>query len=152
MDCSPWGSSVHENLQARILEWVAMPSSRGSSQARDRTLLSCIASLFFTADSPGKPWPPLTGRNNSTIPKSISEDNFLINPRPSNENLSFQNTSRNDAWIFQCSVYGAYRQCHESPALRTLVYFILSISLVDEGVIANVNILFNEKENPWCQK
>ena len=37
MDCSPPGSSVHGILQARILEWVAMPSSRGSSQPRDRT-------------------------------------------------------------------------------------------------------------------
>ena len=35
--CSWPGSFVHEVLQARILEWVAMPSSRGSSQHRDRT-------------------------------------------------------------------------------------------------------------------
>ena len=35
-------------LQARILEWVAMPSSRGSSQPRDRTRISCIAGGFFT--------------------------------------------------------------------------------------------------------
>ena len=35
-------------LQARILEWVAMPSSKGSSQLRDRTQVSCIASGFFT--------------------------------------------------------------------------------------------------------
>ena len=35
MDCSPPGSSVHGILQARILEWVAMPSSRGSSQSRE---------------------------------------------------------------------------------------------------------------------
>ena len=35
MDCSPLGSSVHGILQARILEWVAIPSSRGSSQPRD---------------------------------------------------------------------------------------------------------------------
>ena len=34
-DCSPPGSSVHGVLQARILEWVAMPSSRGSSRRRD---------------------------------------------------------------------------------------------------------------------
>ena len=34
-DCSPPGSSVHGTLQARILEWVATPSSRGSSQPRD---------------------------------------------------------------------------------------------------------------------
>ena len=35
MDCSPPGSSVHGILQARVLEWVAMPSSRGSSQPKD---------------------------------------------------------------------------------------------------------------------
>ena len=35
MDCSPLGYSVHGVLQARMLEWVAMPSSRGSSQPRD---------------------------------------------------------------------------------------------------------------------
>ena len=34
-------------LQVRILEWVAMPSSRGSSQPRDRTQVSCIAVRFF---------------------------------------------------------------------------------------------------------
>ena len=42
MDCSSWGSSVHGILQARIPEWVAMPFSRGSSQPRDRTQVSCI--------------------------------------------------------------------------------------------------------------
>ena len=35
-------------LQARILEWVAMLSSRGSSRPRDETQISCIASRFFT--------------------------------------------------------------------------------------------------------
>ena len=42
MDCSPPGSSVHGILQARILEWVAMISSRGSSPPRDRTQVSGI--------------------------------------------------------------------------------------------------------------
>ena len=40
MDCSPLGSSVHEILQARILEWTAMSFSRGSSQPRDLTPIS----------------------------------------------------------------------------------------------------------------
>ena len=40
VDWNPPGASVHGILQARILEWVAMPSSRGSSQPRDRTRLS----------------------------------------------------------------------------------------------------------------
>ena len=83
-DCSPPGSSVHVILQARILEWVAMPSSRGSSWPRDQTgLLLCrqtfyhlstrpfpspgdllapgtessssLAGEFFTVEPPGKP-------------------------------------------------------------------------------------------------
>ena len=48
MDCSPQGSSVHGILQARILEWIAMLSSRGPSPPRDRTHLSGIAGGFFT--------------------------------------------------------------------------------------------------------
>ena len=47
-DCSPTGTSVHGIFQARILEWVAMPSSRGSSQPRDQTRISLIAGRFFT--------------------------------------------------------------------------------------------------------
>ena len=45
MDCSPPGSSVHGILQARILEWVAMPSSRGSSQPRDQTCVSYVSCI-----------------------------------------------------------------------------------------------------------
>ena len=48
IECSPPGSSVHGILQARILEWVAMPSSRGSSQPKDQTQVSSIAGGFFT--------------------------------------------------------------------------------------------------------
>ena len=48
MDCRPPSSSVHGILQARILEWVAIPFSRVSFQPRDRTQLSCIAGRFFT--------------------------------------------------------------------------------------------------------
>ena len=48
IDCSPPGSSVHRILQARILEWAAMPSSRGSSQPRDGIYVSHIAGRFFT--------------------------------------------------------------------------------------------------------
>ena len=48
MDWSPPGSSVREIFQARILEWVAIPFSRGSFQPRDQTLVSCIGGRFFT--------------------------------------------------------------------------------------------------------
>ena len=42
VDCSPSDSSVHRLLQARILEWITIPSSRGSSPPRDQTHISCI--------------------------------------------------------------------------------------------------------------
>ena len=57
MACRLPFSSVHGILQARILEWVAIPFSRGSSQPRDQTYISfvsCIAGRFFTTEPPGK--------------------------------------------------------------------------------------------------
>ena len=48
LDCSLPGSSVHGIFQARILEWVAISSSRGSSWTRDQTCVSCNADRFFT--------------------------------------------------------------------------------------------------------
>ena len=48
MDYSPPDSSVHGILQARILKGVVIPFSRGSSQLRDQTQVSCIAGRFFT--------------------------------------------------------------------------------------------------------
>ena len=48
MDCSPSGSSAHGILQARILEWIAISFSRGSSPLRDQTLFFCISGRFFT--------------------------------------------------------------------------------------------------------
>ena len=55
MDCNPLGSSAHGISQARILEWVAISFSRGSSQPRDRTYIFCLAGGFFTTEPPGKP-------------------------------------------------------------------------------------------------
>ena len=48
MDCSSPDSSVHGILQARIQEWVSMPSSRRSSWPRHQTRISCTASRFYT--------------------------------------------------------------------------------------------------------
>ena len=47
IDCSPPDSSAHGILQARILEWVAIPFSRKSSQPRDQIWMPCIAGRFF---------------------------------------------------------------------------------------------------------
>ena len=57
MDYSLPGSSVHGILQARILEWIAMPFFRGSTQSRDWTHISCASCLadgLFTAEPPEK--------------------------------------------------------------------------------------------------
>ena len=51
MDCSLPGSSVHGILQARIQKWVAISFSRGSSQPRDPTWVSCTAGRFFTVQA-----------------------------------------------------------------------------------------------------
>ena len=71
VDCSLPGSSVHGILQARILEWVAISFSRGSSQLRDRTCVSCIGRRILyrwatwkapergpNAEAASKPWGP----------------------------------------------------------------------------------------------
>ena len=58
VDCSPPGSSVHGILQTRIVKWIAMPFSKGSSQPGSRDRVSCISDIagrFFTAEPPGKP-------------------------------------------------------------------------------------------------
>ena len=58
MDGSPLGSSVHGIISARILEWIAISSSRGSFRTRDRgciTCVSCITGEFFTTEPPGNP-------------------------------------------------------------------------------------------------
>ena len=56
-DCSPPGSSVHVIFQARILKWVAISSSRGSSQPRDRIYISCIGSrILYHLSHMGSYW------------------------------------------------------------------------------------------------
>ena len=95
MDCSLPGSSVHGILQARILEWVAMPTSRGSSQPRDRTHISCL--LQWQVGSlpiapPGKPQnvstckqkkpPTQTGLNSSHCLCPLKYLHFLRNIEP----------------------------------------------------------------------
>jgi hypothetical protein len=55
----------------RILEWVAMLSSRRSSQPRDETHISCVAVGFFTLETPGKPQDPV--RETKTILVILTE-------------------------------------------------------------------------------
>ena len=81
MDCSPLGSSVHGILQARILEWTAMPSPRGSSLPRDWTRLSSVQfSHSVVSDSL---WPhearqaSLSITNSRSLPKLMSIESMM---------------------------------------------------------------------------
>ena len=56
MDCSQPGSSVHGILQARVLEWVTIPISRGYSWPRDWTQVSCLVGRFFTIWATREAW------------------------------------------------------------------------------------------------
>ena len=55
MDCRPPGSSIHGISQARILEWVSISFSRGSSQPRDQTWSPTLQADALTSEPPGKP-------------------------------------------------------------------------------------------------
>ena len=69
--CDPIDYTVHGILQARILEWVAFPFSRGSSQPRDQTQVSCIEEDSLPAEPQGKP------KNNGVGSLSLLQGIFL---------------------------------------------------------------------------
>ena len=85
MDCSPPDSSVHEILQVRVLEWVAMLSSQGSDQPTDWTQVSCIAGRLFTAESPGKSqcWHVVGARHMWAVVIIIFSCCWSLSPAPS---------------------------------------------------------------------
>ena len=56
VDCSLRGSSIHGILQARILEWVAISFSRGSSWPRNQVWVSRLQADTLTSEPPAKPW------------------------------------------------------------------------------------------------
>ena len=60
VDCRPLGSSLHRTFQARILEWVAVSFSRGVSQPKYQTQVSCTAGRFFTTELLGLPRMPFS--------------------------------------------------------------------------------------------
>ena len=73
MDCSLLGSSVHVILQVRMLEWVAISFSRGSSKPRDQTQISCIGRwiLYYwaTKEAPNADELPFENQDFSLVKK-----------------------------------------------------------------------------------
>ena len=95
--CSPPGSSVYETPQARILEWIAISFSRGSSWLKSWTLVSCITNRFFTTWAIGKSFVYLGQAQRYSLFLSLSHTHththllqwpspssgLLLNPSPS---------------------------------------------------------------------
>ena len=71
MECSPSGSSVHGILQARILEWAAIPFSRGSPDPGMEPATPSLAGRFFITEPPGKPTIPYM---EALISKEVSKE------------------------------------------------------------------------------
>ena len=81
--CDPMDYAVHGVFQARILEWVAFPFFRGSSQPRDWTQASCIAGGFFTSWTTREALMELKQKDSWKIPQYCweLENTHLDNPR-----------------------------------------------------------------------
>ena len=78
VDQRPPGSSVHGILQASIMQWVDMLSSRGSSPPRDQIRVPCIAGWFFTTEPVGKPIWSLSTGNTNLWNLYLEEDYFFL--------------------------------------------------------------------------
>ena len=133
--CDPLDLTVCGTFQARILEWVAFPFSRGSTQSRDQTQVSHIAGRFFTSWATGKP------RNTGVGSLSLLQWIFPI--QVLNRGLL------HCRWIFffffyQLSYQGSLKDCEVTfsfqwniNSLRSVtsclwLYFILSLMLGTE--------------------
>ena len=81
MDCSLPGSSLHGILQARILERIAISSSRGFFQLRERTCISSIAGGFFTTEPQGNPLKAMVQFSLSVVSDSL-QPHGLQHTRP----------------------------------------------------------------------
>ena len=79
MDCSPPGSSVLGILQARILEWISIPFSRGSSWLGYRTQIFHVPGRFFTIWATGRP------NHTGDIEKELKYPSQVVPPTPSRD-------------------------------------------------------------------
>ena len=79
MDCTPPGSSVHGILQARILESVAIPFSRGSSQSRDQTRSPALQADSLPFEPPGKIFPTVWQKETKNeLSKHIPKETYRM--------------------------------------------------------------------------
>ena len=130
MDSSPPGSSVQGILQARTLEWVVIPFSRGSSWPRDRTWVSSIAGrfFFFLLSHQGSPlwsWDTVFPRQNPTVSLFAQQSNFVV-------------PSLSHVWLFATLSIAA----HQASLSFTISQSLLKHMSIESVMPSNKNILF----------
>ena len=121
MDCSPPGSSIHGIFQVRILEWVAMPSSRGSFDPGLEPGSSALQADSLPSEPSGKPHMILY----NNIITFLKNPLFLCCPPPLNPKGFVQNTGPAcmDLAHTYCSALGSF---HESLCLRETAHHCFS--------------------------
>ena len=129
-DCSLPGSSVHGILQARILEWVAMSFSRGSSQHRDQTYISCLAGRLFTAEPLGNAKALYSASARAALPPPPTQKNPLYNSW-----YIFKKSRKIDVLLLSC-LPGYYQFFYEYliQKERKFSYSVVSNSLWPHGL------------------
>ena len=123
-DFSPSGSSVHGILQVRILEWVAIPLSSGSSWPRDWTQVSCIVGRFFTI------WATIVGH------KCLENETCLSSQFYSNEKIhwkkdSFISKNTNDLYFSVILIPSFLFQQFWLPRISRVCSFYIFIPLAE---------------------
>ena len=145
LDHSSPGSSVHWGiLQARILEWVAMPFSRGSSQLRDLTQLSHTVGRFFTIwatrEAQEKHWLPVSLRISASLAKQMKLilDHFLTLRTPPFFNRAYYPFS----W-FPSSLQGRNISIISTPQINRIKIYIPWSSFYPFPITKNHNFVFS---------
>ena len=116
VDWSPSGSSVHGILQTTILEWVAIPFSRGSSQPRDQTRFPALWADSLTSEPPGKPHDlPL---NVDTFPFAVLTHWHISRGKSQSGGFVWWNKNKYH-WKVKIRNDNAYLKCQEPCGGRT---------------------------------
>ena len=144
MDYSPPGSSVHEIFHTKTLEWVVISFSRGSSQPRDQTQVSCIAGRFFTSWATREAQEYLSVASsfssgsfrlrNWTRVSCIAGDSLIAEPlgKPKNTGLSYpfsRETSQSRNWTRVSCMAGRFFTSWGTREALSLLMIWISISL-----------------------
>ena len=151
VDCSLPGSSLHGILQARILEWVAFPFFRGSSQARDWTQVSHVAGTFFT-EPPGKPkeyWNGLPNLSPADLPNPGIE---LGSPALQADSLPAELSGKPQLTSIELVMLSNHSSCYPFSSCTQSFPVIRAPSSSDMWVESNTEVTPDCHEQWQCQE